>query len=170
MHSEVGVSLEKVREKAQSDGVSHEFTGIGDQLFRCASSCRCGFEIAPGKSLNMGIRIRTLLEVALIFHRGAGRGPDHVAKIIEQRAGHDGVQVHHTALFLCVRVQEHVVELGVIVRGPHREPSRGPGPFRASNDGLMLQEKLDFPRDMLGSIDAVLLQCPYKASKRLRTL
>ena len=26
----------------------------------------------------------------------------------------------------------------------------------------MLQEKIGFPRDMLGSIDAVLLQCPYK--------
>ena len=55
MHSEVGVSLEKVREKAQSDGVGHEFAGKGDQLFFGARHhAGSGFEIAPGKSLEHG--------------------------------------------------------------------------------------------------------------------
>ncbi len=58
----------------------------------------------------------TLRQILLVLRGRAGGGAHHVAEIVERQAGHHGVEIDDADGFAGRVVEQHVVELGVVVR------------------------------------------------------
>ena len=80
-------------------------------------------------------------QVALIFRRRIGHRAHHIAKIIERESGHDGVQINHANAFAGHFIEQHVVDLGIVVRDAFRQICVE---HHAANR-LMTQGEFNFP-------------------------
>ncbi len=64
-------------------------------------------------------------QVAFVFATGGGSAADEVAEVVEHRTGHDGIEIEHAQGFIADSVEQHIVNLRVIVYYPLRQGIRG---------------------------------------------
>ena len=116
MGFEVSVAGEIVGEEAKANLKGDEFAAEGEELsFGWSEKASGGGQIAADEGFKDGHAHGDLGKVSLVFGGWAGGGADHVAEIVENEAGHDGVEVDDAEGFACLVVEQDVVELGVVV-------------------------------------------------------
>ena len=119
---EVQVAVEVVREEAHTAFEREELSGERKQFaFLGVEEVAGGAEIALGERFEVLELHGDLGEIDFVFLGGRGRGADHVAEVVERGARHRGVEVDNADAFERVVVDEHVVQLRVLVRDAFRD-------------------------------------------------
>ena len=156
--AEILVAAEVVGEEADADVERDELAGKGQEPFLGGVEERArGGPIPGGQGLEHGHLHLDLGEVALVFEGGAGGGADHVAKIVEGQAGHDGVQVDHAHGLAAFGVEHDVVELGVVVGDAFGDLAAGVGVKQDVHDRFVVEGELDLGPGALDAAAMVVL-------------
>ena len=123
---EIDVSLQVVRQEAYATFEREKLPGEREMVhLRLVEETAGGAEVAADERLE-AIDAEILFSKVHVILAGRRRGgADHVAEIVERRAGHGGVEVDDADGFRGDFVEKHVVELGVIVGDALRDVPRG---------------------------------------------
>ena len=116
MGLEIGIALEIVGQEAQANLEGNELSRHWKQLLLLWNQkARGGFEISVHQRLEIVDVHPDLGSVRLVFDDLGGGGAHHVAKVVEYRAGHHGIEVDHAHARSGGGVDQHIVELGVVM-------------------------------------------------------
>ena len=113
----------------------------------CGQESSCRRKIAAHQRFKQRKLHRDLAQVLLVFRGRAGGGAHHVAEVVERQAGHHGVEVDDAKAFAGGVVEQHVVELGVVVRDALGQT----GLKQNARDGFPRQGKFDLRLSQFGA-------------------
>ena len=103
--------------------------------------------------------------VLLILPAVIGSKADGIAKIVCRQSRHHRIQINHTQSLHRRAVQQHIVELGVVVGHPQRQLSVCQHPDHHRAILFSAAHKLDFPLYALRTSQQVLLHCLLKVTQ-----
>ncbi len=113
---EVRIAAQVIREETHPDHQRDEQARerqLGALRRRQEAAGSCEVALHQGRE-HLGPQ-RDARQVALVFGRGAGGSSHEVAEVVEHQAGHHGVEIDHAERLARPVVEQHVVELGVVV-------------------------------------------------------
>ena len=110
-----------IGEETDSHDLGHDDSAFGQQapLGPCQECCLV-LVSRKDRLEEPGVAIH-LLQVPLIFLRGVGGGTEHVSRVEEDGTRHDGIQVYQAKHLSAVLVEEHIVQLGIVVGDMERK-------------------------------------------------
>lgn len=154
--AEVLVALEVVGEKADADGERDDFAGEHEHAaFGGGEEVAGGFDVTAGEGLEHGHFEFDAIEELFVFGGAAGGGTDHVAEVVEDETGHDGVEIDHAHGFAGLLVEHHVVELGIVMGDAGRDFAAGFGVDEGGDDLVLGLGEGDFAFGDLGAVELV---------------
>ena len=115
-----------IGEEADAQLKRDHFSGLGEVAFlRLVQEILGLTKVAFGQGVEKIHSHSHLIEVALVLVRRTGQRPHHVAKVVVDEPRHYGVEIDDAHHFIGFLIEQHVVDLGVVVRDALRQFALG---------------------------------------------
>jgi hypothetical protein len=156
MDAEVFIAGEEIGKETQADGEADDLAGEDEMpAFGVGEERGGGFEVTVGEGFEHGEMRLDFGEVLFVFECWTGGGAHHVAEVIEDEAGHDGIEVEDAEGFAGFPIEHDVIELGIVVRDALGQVAAFECVGEGIDDGFLFGGEVDLGRGGGGAIVGV---------------